>query len=276
MRDARSHARRSGQSGLTLLEFLVAIAIVALMSTVGIRSFQSLTRSNLRSTAGKLAGSMRYLFDRASTTGKVHRLVLDFDEGKYWAEESDDRFYMPRAKEDEELRAQQLEELERQQELAAERAADGLPPLESEGEGGYSEDEEGSSGFGFGFGAATQGSNRYSIERYLPKPYKKKQAQFRQFKSMAVRTVKLKRDVKLFSLYTPRLASPMASGQGYVYFFPLGFAEAAIVHLTDESEEATFSLVVHPLTGRVKVHGKYVEPPYEDMDDEGNLLGDDR
>ena len=39
---------------------------------------------------------MRYLFDRASTTGKIHRLVIDLNEGRYWAEVSDDKFYIPR------------------------------------------------------------------------------------------------------------------------------------------------------------------------------------
>ena len=39
---------------------------------------------------------MRFLFDRASTTGKTHRLVLDLETGRYWAEVSDDKFYIPR------------------------------------------------------------------------------------------------------------------------------------------------------------------------------------
>ena len=48
-------------------------------------------------------------------------------------------------------------------------------------------------------------------------------------------------------------------------------AEPAIVHLSDTAGETVYSLVVHPITGRVRIYNEYVKPPIDDqVDDEGN------
>ena len=56
-------------------------------------------------------------------------------------------------------------------------------------------------------------------------------------------------DAKIHSVYTPRVTEPLTSGRAYIYFFPLGQTEPAIVTLSDPEGEAFYSLVVHPLTG---------------------------
>jgi len=44
--------------------------------------------------------------------------------------------------------------------------------------------------------------------------------------------------------------------------------EAAIIHLSDPKHETTYSLVVHPLTGRVSIKNSFVEPNLtEQLDD---------
>src|SRR5207244_3352136 len=82
--------------GFTLIEVLLVLAILGIMAGLGMRGLKSLAKSDLRGSTSRLSGAVRYLFDRASTTGKYHRLVIDLDAGKYWAEVSDDRFYLPR------------------------------------------------------------------------------------------------------------------------------------------------------------------------------------
>ena len=52
--------------------------------------------------------------------------------------------------------------------------------------------------------------------------------------------------------YTPRQREPYTKGRAYLYFFPDGHTERAIVRLNDGDD--FYSLVVHPLTGRVEVH----------------------
>ena len=100
------------------------MAIFALVIGLGTRGFRALAKSDLRSSSAQLSGAIRYLFDRASTTGKIHRLVFDLGEGKYWAEVSDDRFFVPREAETQQaLRLREEKEAE-QEEVEKKKAED--------------------------------------------------------------------------------------------------------------------------------------------------------
>ena len=74
-------------------------------------------------------------------------------------------------------------------------------------------------------------------------------------------------------VFTPRVAEPVTKGRAYIYFFPLGQTEPAIVHLSDATQETVYSLVVHPITGRVRIYNEYVQPRLDDqVDDAGNAV----
>jgi prepilin-type N-terminal cleavage/methylation domain-containing protein len=238
-------ARRSRAGGFTLLELLIVVVLLGLVMGLAVRGMRALIKSDMRGSAVKMAGAIRYLFDRASTTGRIHRLVIDFEQNKYWAEVSDDRYYMPREKETELSREAEVAEAAKEQEEAKKHEEE----MQAAGE--------------------TQG---YDITRYQPQEFKSKRARFSAFKEMAVKPADIK-GAKLFGLFTPRLAAPVNSGRGYIYFFPLGMTEAAQVYLSDDDQKNFYSLVVHPLTGRVQIYNRYVEPPVEEQyDDEGNKI----
>jgi general secretion pathway protein H len=233
-----------GELGFTLMEVLIVIVIVAAVTILSVTGLRGFAKTELRGSASHMASAIRYLFDRASTTGKVHRLVLDFDAGKYWAEVSDDPFIIPGGKETEESRKQEAETIAREEEAKREAA-------------------EKESFFG----------NSAIPSKYMPKPFIPKRAKFGTFREMVVKTVTLKSSVVLDDIYTPRLAKPLAEGRGYLYFFPLGMTEAAIIHLSDPKRETFYSLVVHPLTGRVNIKNSFVEPDLsEQVDDAGKVV----
>src|SRR3954470_14971277 len=95
--------------GFTLIELMIGIAIMALIMGSAIYGIRSLARTNLRSSSAKLAGAIRYCFDRSVTTGSYFRIVLDLDGNKYWAERSDDRTYLTSGKENAPGRGQALD-----------------------------------------------------------------------------------------------------------------------------------------------------------------------
>ena len=108
--------------------------------------------------------------------------------------------------------------------------------------------------------------------RYQPTDWKPKRARFETVKERLVKPVELHKN-KLAGLFTPRYAAPVTSGHGYLYFFPLGQTEPAIVHISDEEGKTFYSLLVHPLSGKVQIQSGYVEPRVdEQFDDEGNQI----
>ncbi len=231
---------------MTLIELMVVLALVAMVVAGVARGMRSLARTDLRTSATKLSGAMRYLFDRASTTGRVHRLVIDLDAGRFWAEVSDGRVLQAHEREDDDARKKELEKLA--EEITAAKAKEESAASESR-------------------------ASSVSLAAYQPEEFKPKRAKFDAFKETAVRPVTLSTKVQVTSVFTPRLADPLSSGKGYVYFFPLGQTEAAYVHLREKHSDAFYTLILHPLTGKVQIHNSYVEPPVrEQFDDEGNRI----
>jgi general secretion pathway protein H len=250
--NARSTVR-AREGGFTLIEIILVVTIAAVLSGLSIKGLRSLRKADLREASAEMAGAMRYLFDRASTTGKVHRLVIDMETRMYWAEVSDDRFFIPR------------EETERDMRKREEKEADEDVDDEKKRERAAREAERGK-----GAGAGSS----FDLSKLEIADFRPKRARFASFKDLALKPVKLKK-AKVRSVYTPRVTDPLTSGRAYVYFFPLGQTEAAIITLADpDSDDTIYSLVAHPITGHVRIYNKEVEPPLsrDRTDDEGNRL----
>jgi len=83
--------RSPRSNGLTLIEILVVIAIIATASLMVVPAVNSLSGADAKKAAGELAGSMRALFDTAALRHQTCRLAIDLPEEKdkrptYWAE----------------------------------------------------------------------------------------------------------------------------------------------------------------------------------------------
>jgi general secretion pathway protein H len=245
--------RPSSARGFTLIELLVALVIVALITGSAVRGFRSLAKSDLRAGTAHLSGAIRYLFDRASTTGKYHRLVLDLNEGRYWAEVSDDKFYVPREAESQFDRRRREEEEAKQDE-------DEKRKREKRDEAFKSSTYEYTGSFD---------PSKIEVGDFKPK-----RARFGAFKETALKPVTLKKgSIKIAGVYTPRQTDEVVAGRAYIYFFPMGQTEPAIIHLSDPEGDAVYSIVVHPITGRTKIYNEYIKPATGlEFDDEGNRI----
>ncbi len=75
--------------------------------------------------------------------------------------------------------------------------------------------------------------------------------------------VKFDKGVRLSGVFTPSQEDVFRSGKAHIHFFPNGFAEPAMVYLTNRREGGegiTFTLVLSPLTGKVTRTGGEVDP----------------
>jgi general secretion pathway protein H len=81
---------RRGARGLTLIELLVTIAIVAFVTTGIVVGSGAVVNARLRGAATMISGAVRISFTRASATSRPHRLVFDLDASKVILEETSD------------------------------------------------------------------------------------------------------------------------------------------------------------------------------------------
>lgn len=202
--------------------------------------FRAVAHTELRGSSAKLAGAIRYCFDRSITTGAYYRIVLDLDKSEYWAERSDERSYLTGGKEES---------------PGGGRAYDVAAEEKKRDE----EDQKAKEDF------QSRGSSAVTLD---PPPAPRR-AKFQSFKDATVPKVVLKR-TRLFDVYTARQREPYTQGKAYLYFFPDGHTERALLRLNDGDD--FYSLLVHPLTGRVEIKAGKIELPrgFDTTDDEGH------
>jgi general secretion pathway protein H len=76
--------------------------------------------------------------------------------------------------------------------------------------------------------------------------------------------------ISIRKLIVPHEPEPRTEGRGAIYFFPGGQTEHAVVWVADSSDRV-YSVEIHPLTGRTRVHSFAYEP--EAMLDDGRGNG---
>jgi general secretion pathway protein H len=222
---------------MTLIELMMAVAIVGGLIGVATYSVRSLGKGRLRAASRRLAGSIRYCFDRSMTSGQYFRLVLDLSQNRYWIERSDERAYLKRDKERSPGGGKAFDVDAEERRLAAEEAK--------------AAEEEARK-------LANQSRGGAGLLGGLEPPPRPKRARFQTFKEAALRSEKSLGGVKLVDVYTPRQPEPYKEGRAYLYFFPDGHTERALIHLKQGDEQ--YSLVVQPLSGRVEVTPGRLEP----------------
>lgn len=231
---------RSHQKGLTLIEIMVVMMLVGVIFGAILASARQSNRATAHANASRLAAAIRYTYDRAVTTGGYYRLVIDLSSAKYWAERSDDRFYLVRDKE-----------------IAPGR---GRAPDEEEAERKRIEEEE------------KHKSNFVGLAAQLQPPPEPRRARFQAFQDSTLPKVDLK-GCKIRDIFTRRQPEPYTEGKAYLYFFPDGHTERAVIHVED-TDRTVYTLFVQPLTGRVELQSGDIPVPknFGDADDEGQSV----
>jgi general secretion pathway protein H len=219
----RPWRRRRLARGVTLIEILVVLSIIALMMGALISGTGRSNSARLRQSASLVSGAIRVAYSRASATSKPVRLVFDFQENTLVLEESNGAMFTKRGDKTGTGGADPSTVLEKEAAAEAERIAKGV--------------------------TAPRATFKAVVDQGFGKGPKA-----------------LPTNIEFRSMQTDHDDEARVQGRAYLYFWPGGQTERAIVQMRiheASGEGDTLSLVVSPLTGKVVVKPGAVafEPP---------------
>jgi general secretion pathway protein H len=216
--------RRGARRGLTLIEIIVVISIVAIVMGVAVAGSMQLPSARLRKTATLIASAIKVGYTRATATSRDLRLVMDLGQQKIWLEETDVPMLVQSKSTTSNGGAEAVTDAERAALQEGEKIVKG-PPIAKPSFHALDI---------YGFGDVEEGKGGKPLQRGI---------RFRQ-------------------VQTAHDDSARTEGRAYLYFWPGGLTERASIQLRiGESEEdyQTLTLLVSPLTGKVTVKGGPVE-----------------
>jgi general secretion pathway protein H len=216
--------RRGARRGLTLIEIIVVISIVAIVMGVAVAGSMQLPSARLRKTATLIASAIKVGYTRATATSRDLRLVMDLGQQKIWLEETDVPMLVQSKSTTSNGGAEAVTDAERAALQEGEKIVKG-PPIAKPSFHALDI---------YGFGDVEEGKGGKPLQRGI---------RFRQ-------------------VQTAHDDSARTEGRAYLYFWPGGLTERASIQIRiGESEEdyQTLTLWVSPLTGKVTVKAGPVE-----------------
>jgi general secretion pathway protein H len=243
---------RVREEGLTLIEMMIVVALLALVAVGVSYGIGALHRTKLRSAAMDVVSASRFAYHRAITRSNTVRIAFDLDAHTIAVEEAHGHVTLDMSED-----ADRDEEEDRS-------ASDPWARAQARLDGSMSA-QLGRSAFG-----PIEGSDGSPMRKYLPHrlPVVESGAVDPGTDPAAALALAGDPEVRIYRLVTPHEPEPRETGRGYVYFFPGGQTEHAFVYLTDRGDNA-YTLEIHPLTGRAVVHRGEVEPT--ELSDEGDV-----
>ncbi|MEI9949517.1 MAG: prepilin-type N-terminal cleavage/methylation domain-containing protein [Pseudomonadota bacterium] len=222
---------RVDQRGLTLVELLIVIALIAVLGGTVLMGPGMLEGSRLKSAATLIVSGVRLGLARASTTGHPTRLAFDLDNGKLTLEEADSSVLLREHTKDSSSGSEAATDLEKKAQVESERILQGphAPRATFRAVPGFnsSPDETGP--------ARSLGNG-----------------------------------VQFISVQTEHDDDPRSSGRAYLYFFPGGTTERASVQLKRRGDDTGMTVSISGLTGRAKIERGRVELPPPRRDGEAS------
>ena len=241
-------------SGFTLIELVLVIALMVFVYAVAIPQFSLQTGSEVATKLGQLTVDIRSAYDTAVLSGRPHRMVFELVSGDYWLESTDrNEFYLGEEKLDRDLT---------EEEEADEREAFESEFAELEDLAGSivvdpeSEDE------------IRPTSPVINAKDRLALPTWTKITSM-EWRDRTVGPYLIIQDVQ--AEHHGRKQDFLEMGEAtrvFIYFFPHGYAEKAVIHIayrlddmTIDEEKSPYTVIIDPFTGVA-----FVKEGYEEVD----------
>jgi general secretion pathway protein H len=229
--------RRFSERGLTLIEILIVMALMAVVTGVAVAGSAALPSSRLRRSATMIASAVKVAYTRATATSKSLRLVLDLDQQKIWLEEGETPMLVKSKDPSATGGADPITQAEQAALAEGAKMVKG-PPIQRPRFHIIK-------AYGFGDVEGGQGG----------KP--------------------LQHGITFRSVQTPHDDTARTSGRAYVYFWPGGRAERAAIQLRigeSEADSEQVTVLIAPLTGKATVKSGPVdlEVPTDDPNQQDN------
>ncbi|MBI4365929.1 MAG: hypothetical protein HY543_03840 [Deltaproteobacteria bacterium] len=213
---------------------MIAVAIGALLIGVTVPILRARFAGEAQRVAQRLAGAIRFCYAKAAMEGRTYRLVFRFDTAEdkpqqYWIEAAEGAFVI--AREDDNRHRERAA-----QRRAAREAAEAERPEDAAAEGG-GEKAAGAAAPTGELAAPTE--TAFSRPSDLPRRF--------------AEPISLPGKVVLHDIQNTQRRAPFTAGEAYLYFFPQGFAEPAVVNLANEDGTRFVALEVNPLTGFARI-----------------------
>lgn len=263
-----AHRRHRRSRGLTLIEIMIVVGVLALMVGMLVIGFGAGRNAEVSRTTNQVANLVRYGYDKARVTGDYYRILINLDESTIALQEGSDRMYLPATDRDGKIIELDPGKLEEQAERDKRAEESYNRSVQSEVYG------QGSGGGGEDAGDALDpyAVSRREVPRRRPPLFES----FDDENSLPElkKPVKLPEGVKIVYVRTADDVEPITEGEASLFFFPRGRTQQAYIQIADEEVEAKYTIKVQPLTGRVSIvegHEDLVLP--EDPTDEEDELG---
>jgi general secretion pathway protein H len=221
---------------------MIVVVIIAIGTGAASMGLGSLTKASLQSACVRLGALSRYAYHRALTQGTTVRITFDLEKDTYAVTEAHGRVTLVRS--DAVLRT----EAERADKRENENKSDEDKSQASEESGAAVDPWE---------------LARQRIEK--PDVLTLPQSSFSQLVSPDGTPLKrFKRqpvgdDIRVHKVIVAHEATPREEGKADLFFFPNGLTQHAVVQLVDRND-TIYSVEIHPLTGRGKIHSAPFEP----------------